>query len=88
MATSHEDLQRSLGRLEGNQSQMETRMDRLEKLVSDGFKEVGVGIAELRRELGDLKSKENERKGAWKVIVTVAGAVSAAVAGLLKYLTL
>lgn len=98
MSTSHEDLQRSLGRVEGNQSQLEARMDRFEKLVSDGFKELNDGItawrnetseemAELRKEVSDLKDKETERRGAWKVIVAVAGAVSAVVAALIKYLT-
>ena len=40
MSTTHDDLQRSLGRVEGNQSQLEARMDRFERLVSDGFEKL------------------------------------------------
>lgn len=87
MATSHEDIQRSLGRVEGNQSQLEARMDRFEKLVTDGFEKVDGSLTAIDKRLAAMESKETERKGAWKVIVTVAGAVSAAVAALIKYLT-
>ena len=86
MTTTHDDLERSLGRVEGHQSQMEARMDRFEKLVSEGFKELGDGIHELRKEIGDLKSKDSERKGAWKVLALISGVVSAVVASIVKYL--
>lgn len=87
MPASHDDLQRSLGRVEGNQSQLEARMDRFEKLVTDGFEKVEGSLAAIDKRLAAMEDKETERKGAWKVIVTVAGAVSAAVAALIKYLT-
>ena len=86
MTLTHDDLQRSLGRVEGSQSQMEARMDRFEKLVSEGFKELGDGIHELRKEIGDLKAKDSERKGAWKVLALISGVVSAVVASIVKYL--
>lgn len=86
MTPTHDDLQRSLGRVEGNQSQMEARMDRFEKLVSEGFKELGDGIHELRKEIGDLKAKESERKGAWRIIALISGVVSAVVASIVKYM--
>lgn len=86
MSASHDDLQRSLGRVEGNQSQLEARMDRFEKLVSDGFKEIGEAIAEVRKEVSNLKDKETERRGAWKVIVAVSAFVSGLVAAATKYL--
>ena len=85
MATSHEDLQRSLGRVEGNQSQLEARMDRFEKLVSDGFDKLEGTLSAIDTRLAAIERREDQRKGAWKVIVGVAGGVSAAVAMIAKY---
>lgn len=86
MPTSHEDLQRSLGRVEGNQSQLEARMDRFEKLVSDGFDKLEGTLSAIDKRLAAIENKETERKGAWKVMVGVASGVSAAVAVIAKYL--
>lgn len=86
MTPTHDDLERSLGRVEGHQSQMESRMDHFDKLVSEGFKELGDGIHELRKEIGDLKAKESERKGVWRIIALISGVVSAVVASIVKYL--
>lgn len=85
-APSHGDLQRSLGRVEGNQSAMEARMDRFEKLVTDGFEKVEDTLTAIEKRLAAIETKETERKGAWKVIVAVAGVVSAVVAALVKSL--
>lgn len=82
---SHDDLQRSLGRVEGNQSAMEARMDRFEKLVTDGFGKVEDTLTAIEKRLAAIETKETERKGAWKVIVGVAGTVSAVVAGCVKF---
>lgn len=87
MPASHDDLQRSLGRVEGNQSQLEARMDRFEKLVTDGFEKLEGSLSAIDTRLAAIERKETERKGAWKVIVAVAGGVSAVVAALIKYLT-
>ena len=85
--TTHVDLQRDIGR-------MEAGLEALEKAVSKGFSDAKADfielkgeIADLKKEVSDLRRAETERKGAWKVIVTVAGGVSAAVAALVKYLT-
>ncbi len=86
MTPTHDDLERSLGRVEGSQSQMESRMDRFEKLVSEGFKELGDVIHELRKDIGDLKAKECERKGMWRIIALISGVVSAVVASIVKYM--
>lgn len=86
MTPSHDDLQRSLGRVEGNQSAMEARMDRFEKLVTDGFEKVEDTLTAIEKRLAAIETKETERKGAWKVIVAVAGVVSAVVAALVKSL--
>lgn len=87
MPASHDDLQRSMGRVEGNQSQLEARMDRFEKLVTDGFEKLEGSLSAIDTRLAAIERKETERKGAWKVIVAVAGGVSAVVAALIKYLT-
>lgn len=87
MSATHDDLQRSLGRVEGNQSQLEARMDRFERLVSDGFEKLEGSLSAIETRLAAIERKETERKGAWKVIVAVAGGVSAIVAALFKYLS-
>lgn len=86
MTPDHAEMQRSLGRVEGNQSAMEARMDRFEKLVTDGFEKVEDTLTAIEKRLAAIETKETERKGAWKVIVAVAGVVSAVVAALVKSL--
>lgn len=78
--TTHTDLQRDMGRVEAS-------LEALEKVVSQGFSEIKAEIVDLKKEVADLRRAETERKGAWKVIVAVAGGVSAVVAALIKYLT-
>ena len=80
MTTSHDDLQRGLGRVEGNQTAMEARMDRFEKLVSEGFEKVEGSLDKISSRLGMMEDRENERKGAWKVMALVASIVSSVVA--------
>lgn len=80
MTTIHDDLQRGLGRVEGNQEAMEARMDRFEKLVSDGFENVEGSLDKISSRLGQIEDRESERKGAWKVMAFVASLVSSMVA--------
>lgn len=61
-------------------------MDRFEKLVSDGFDKLEGTLSAIDTRLAAIERKETERKGAWKVIVGIAGGVSAAVAVIAKYL--
>lgn len=74
--TNHDDLQRSLGRVEGNQGAMSDRMDRFEKLVSDGFRQVEESLEAMRKDMSEIKSRENERKGAARVMMAVASFIS------------
>lgn len=74
--TTHLDLQRDIGRMEGRLTALEDRLEKMEAVLE-----------RIDRRLAAMETKETERKGAWKVIVTVAGAVSAAVAALIKYLS-
>lgn len=76
--TTHDDLQRDMGRVEGTLDAMGTRLDRLEKLVTDGFKA-------LNERLDAIEKRESERKGAWGVLVAVASAVGGCVAWLIQH---
>ena len=72
---THADIERTLGRLEGNAAALEQRMDRLEKVVTEGFEK-------LSNKIDALEKMESERKGAWKVVAAVSsliGAIAAAV---------
>ena len=61
-------------------------MDRFEKLVTDGFEKVEDTLTAIEKRLAAIETKETERKGAWKAIVALAGAVGGAVAACVKYL--
>lgn len=80
-----DDLQRSLGRVEGAQKAMEDRLTKLEDAVAEGFADVKQGLEAISRRLEAIEATETERKGAWKVIVAVAGVVASGVAALFKY---
>lgn len=84
---NHSDLQRSLGRVEGNQSAMEARMDRFESLVKDGFEKVEDALGTIDKRLAQIEQRESERKGAWKTLVAIAAGVSGLVGYLVNYLT-
>jgi hypothetical protein len=86
MTVNHDDLQRSLGRVEGNQGAMEARMDRFEALVSGGFEKVEKTLEAIDKRLAAIEARESERKGAWRAIVVISTTVSAVVAALVKYL--
>lgn len=77
---THDDLHRDFGR-------MEAGLESLKDIVREGFQDNRDRLDKVEERLAALEARETERKGAWKVIVTVAGAVSAAVAVLIKYLT-
>lgn len=76
MTTTHLDLQRDIGRMEGRLGALENRLEKMEAVLE-----------RIDQRLATMETKETERRGAWKVIVSVAGLVSAAVAALIKYLT-
>lgn len=74
-APTHGDIQRDLGRMEGKSDAMGARLDRLEKIIEDGF-------AEVRREIADLKADRSERKGATSLITSLIAIASALAAVL------
>ena len=75
----HADLQRDMGRVEGKQDAMGARLDRLEKIIEDGFREI-------RKDIADLKAAESQRKGALAVLVAVGGAVGGAIWALIEHI--
>lgn len=82
---NHDDLQRSLGRVEGNQSAMEARMDRFEKLMSDGFKTVEDALTDIDKRLASIESKESERKGAFSFGQWIVGVIGAGLALIVNH---
>jgi hypothetical protein len=75
---THGDIQRDLGRMEGKSDAMGARLDRLEKIIEDGFRE-------LREDIADLKQAESQRKGALAVIVAVGGAVGGMIWAVIEH---
>lgn len=76
--TTSDDLHRDFGRMEGKQDAMGERLDRLEKIIEDGF-------AEVRREIADLKADKSERKGALAMLAGVASVIGGAVAFVIEH---
>ncbi|MDE2103188.1 MAG: hypothetical protein KGL39_38435 [Patescibacteria group bacterium] len=83
--TSYDDLQRSLGRMEGHQNAMESRMDRLEQLVKDGFEKLEESVKSIHDDVADLKIRDGERKGTWKAIAAFAAAVGTVVGFIVEW---
>ena len=82
--TSHDDLQRSLGRVEGSQASIGARLDRLEDEMRKGFEEIKALITgkhdDIDKRVAELEADKAEMRGAmWAlgtVITTIAGFVS------------
>ena len=70
MTTTHDDMHRDMGRMEGKQDAMGARLDRLEKIIEDGFDE-------LRKDIQELKLREGERSALERAAVWLIGIVSA-----------
>jgi hypothetical protein len=60
------DLHRDIGRMEGRLDAMEERFDRVEKTLE-----------RIDTRLAEIIGRDNERKGAWLAIVTIATALGA-----------
>jgi|GEM_PF-1219092 len=69
---THGDIQRDLGRMEGKSDAMGARLDRLEKIIEDGF-------AEVRSDIAELKAAENQRRGALAILAAAAGLVGSVI---------
>jgi len=64
-----------MGGLKVGQQAMEKRLDRLEQMIADGFKEI-------RAEIADLKIRDRQRSALEKAAVWMAGAVGAVFAAV------
>jgi len=83
---SHSELQRDVGRVEGTLGAMGDRLDKLEAAVDKGFDKVGAGLEKIDKRLAVIEARDAEKKGAWKVVVVVATAVSGVIAWLANYI--
>lgn len=73
--TTHDDIHRDLGRLEG-----------ISEGMQDHLRKIDATMERIDKRLANIEARERERKGAWQVIVVVAGAVGAAMATLANFL--
>ena len=80
--STNNDLQRSLGRLEGSQEAMDSRMGKLEKTVEDGFQSISNKLDRIGSRIETIEAVEAQRTGAWKVIVPVVTILSSIVTWL------
>ena len=87
---THGDLQRDLGRVEGSLAAMESRMDKLESIVTEGFADIKKELAEDRKSsaalLDAMKSRldllENSKamhQGIWTASQKFLAAIGAVV---------
>ena len=72
---SHSDLQRDLGRLEGEMQAAHREIGDMKKVVD-----------EVRGEIRAIRETLSEARGGWKTLLAVAGVAGAAGAGLSKLL--
>ncbi|MBF5091269.1 hypothetical protein F1640_14870 [Novosphingobium sp. NBM11] len=86
MTTSNDDLNRSLGRLEGDVTAMKDRMDRLEKAIVAGMEELKNALREVQADVAEIKAREDQRRGAWRVLVGISTVIGAAVSAAVTYL--
>jgi len=82
--STNNDLQRSLGRLEGSQEHMGLRMDKLEQAVEDGFEKLISKLDGIDTRIKAIETTEAQRSGAWKVIVPVVTVLSSVVTWLVS----
>lgn len=83
MTTTHDDLQRSIGRIEGNLGALGSRMDRSDQTNTQGFTKIEDALKAIDTRLEKLEAKENERKGATAMIVSFASLLSGLVGAFL-----
>lgn len=61
-------------------------MDRLEKLVENGFRKLERSVQSVHDDVAKLKVKEGERSGTWKAIAAFAASVGTAVGLFIQYI--
>lgn len=73
MTASHDDLHRDIGRMEGRLDAMDDRLEKMEAVLD-----------RIDGRLAKIESRESERKGAWKLTVSVSAGASAFIAWLVS----
>ena len=92
---SNNDLHRDLGRVEATQSSLEERMDRFEKIVTDGFDKLEQKLDKSHEQLAErllkLEASEYTRSGSWtvteRILAIIGGAFMLGVGGIITYFT-
>ncbi|TXH10431.1 MAG: hypothetical protein E6R02_07255 [Gammaproteobacteria bacterium] len=74
MTASHDDLHRDIGRMEGRLGAVEQRLEKMEAVLE-----------RIDERLAKIEVQENERKGAWRVLVFVSGVLSSGVAAVVTW---
>lgn len=89
MTPSYDDLNRSLGRVEGEVLAMKDRMDRLEAFIEETFREFRAALDRIEKKQDAQDAIENQRKGAfavlWPIITAISAAVSIAATWLINH---
>jgi len=73
---THTDLQRDFGRMEGRMDSLQHEVGEVKVAMANGFKDVKALLEKVETRLDSIDAINSERRGAWKVIVAVSGAVS------------
>jgi len=73
-ATTNSDLDRDIGRMEGRLQALEDRLQKVEAL-----------LVRIDDRLAKIESQETERKGGWKALVFVSGAMSSGIAAVVTW---
>ena len=74
MTTTPDDLQRSLGRVEGTQRAMRDDLTKIEKTLET-----------INQRLASIEARESERTGAGVVLVTVASLLSGVIGAVFSW---
>lgn len=85
-ACSHDDLNRSLGRLEGDVKSVSDRIDRLEDNLDQRFDRLDTAIDGLLTRMDRQDALENQRKGVFAVVAVLAASIGSIVTGVLAWL--
>lgn len=89
MTMTHDDLNRSLGRVEGETKAVHDRLDRLEAFFEESMREIKESLKRLESKQDAQDALEQRRKGAfavlWPVVVSISSAVSIAATWLINH---
>lgn len=89
MTMTHDDINHSLGRVEGEMRAMHDRLDRLEAFFEESMREIKESLKRLESKQDAQDALEQRRKGAfavlWPVVVSISSAVSIAATWLINH---